>query len=76
MDIILNMTHYTLNMMIFIQRAGWQEDARVDSRRVESLCMEKSGHDPCLDTKHGFCGDQGAIFFTPNETWAQPPWYM
>jgi len=58
-----------------LQRDGWREDARVDSR-VESFCMEKSGHDPCLDAKHGFCGDQGAIFFTPNETWAQPPWYV
>lgn len=58
-----------------LQRAGWAEDARVDSR-VESFCMEKSGHDPCLDTKHGFCGDQGAVFFTPNATWAQPPFYV
>ena len=38
--------------------------------------MEKSGHDPCLDTQHGFCGDQGAIFFSPNETWPQPPWWV
>eukprot|EP01051_Picozoa_sp_SAG22_P017068 SAG22_NODE_2549_length_2457_cov_1.877014_1_plen_392_part_00 len=58
-----------------LQRAGWMDDARVDSR-VESFCMEKSGHDPCLDTKHGFCGDQGAVFFAPNQTWAQPPFYV
>ena len=58
-----------------LQRAGWADDARVDSR-VESFCMEKSGHDPCLDTQHGFCGDQGAIFFTPNATWGQPPFYV
>ena len=58
-----------------LQREGWLEDARVDSR-VESFCMEKSAHDPCLDAEHGFCGDQGAVFFTPNATWAQPPWYV
>jgi hypothetical protein len=58
-----------------LQRAGQHDDARVDSR-VESFCMEKSGHDPCLDTRHGFCGDQGAIFFAPNATWAQPPFWV
>ena len=58
-----------------LQREGWLEDARVDSR-VESFCMEKSAHDPCLDAQHGFCGDQGAIFFTPNATWGQPPWFV
>ena len=30
---------------------------RLDSR-AESFCAEKSGHDPCLDRKHGYCGDQ------------------
>ena len=58
-----------------LQRAGWKDDARVDSR-VESFCMEKSAHDPCLDAQNGFCGDQGAIFFTENATWAQPPFYV
>jgi hypothetical protein len=58
-----------------LQREGWQDSARVD-QRVESFCMEKSGHDPCLDSKHGFCGDQGAIFFSPNATWGQPPYHL
>ena len=40
-----------------LQAGGWRDDARVDSR-VESFCMEKSGHNPCLTSRHNYCGDQ------------------
>jgi hypothetical protein len=58
-----------------LQRGGSSDDARVDSR-VQSFCMEKSAHDPGLDTQHHFLGDQGAVFFTANQTWGQPPFYV
>lgn len=58
-----------------LHRAGSANEARIDSR-VQSFCMEKSGHNPGLDLKHGFLGDQGSLFFTPNQTWPQPPFYV
>jgi alpha-L-arabinofuranosidase len=47
---------------------------RIDSR-VESFCMEMSGHDHAL-VGTNTQGDQGSIFFLPNQTWGQPPHYV
>jgi len=44
--------------------------------RVESFCMEKSGHDDGLWSKQHYLGDQGSVFFAPNSTWGQPPHYV
>merc|ERR1711972_862697 len=56
-----------------LHRAG--KDFRLD-QRVESFCMEKSGHDWGLDQQHGYLGDQGAVFFLQNQTWGQPPFWV
>eukprot|EP00045_Choanoeca_perplexa_P016494 m.223846 g.223846 ORF g.223846 m.223846 type:complete len:768 (-) comp17274_c0_seq5:1144-3447(-) len=45
---------------------------RLDSRTA-SFCVEASGHDDLWANGHG---DQGLIFFAPNQTWAQPPYYL
>eukprot|EP00730_Choanoeca_flexa_P001467 TRINITY_DN10647_c0_g3_i1.p1 TRINITY_DN10647_c0_g3~~TRINITY_DN10647_c0_g3_i1.p1 ORF type:complete len:783 (+),score=137.43 TRINITY_DN10647_c0_g3_i1:55-2349(+) len=45
---------------------------RLDSRTA-SFCVEASGHDDLWANKHG---DQGLIFFAPNQTWPQPPYYV
>lgn len=58
-----------------LQRYGRSEDVRIDLR-VESFCMEKSGHDPALDARHKYIGDQGAIFFLQNQTYGQPPYFV
>ena len=50
--------------------------AAILDSRVESFCMEKSGHDPGLQKGNSFLGDQGAVFFLPNMTYAQPPFYV
>lgn len=44
---------------------------RLDTRTV-SFCTEMSGHDDLWAIGRG---DQGLIFFTPNQTWSQPPVY-
>ena len=44
--------------------------------RVESFCMEKSGHDDGLVEKQHYLGDQGSVFWLPNQTWAQPPHFV
>ncbi|EDQ90914.1 uncharacterized protein MONBRDRAFT_6889 [Monosiga brevicollis MX1] len=45
---------------------------RLDSRTA-SFCVEASGHDDLWADQHG---DQGLIFFAPNQTWAQPPYHV
>jgi alpha-L-arabinofuranosidase len=51
-----------------------KSDFRVD-QRMQSFCMEISGHDEAL-TKPGYRGDQGSIFVLPNMTYNQPPFYV
>jgi hypothetical protein len=46
------------------QRGNGAGSLRVDSR-VESFCMEMSGHDDGLDSAQHFLGDQGMLFFLP-----------
>ena len=47
-----------------LQQGNGKGSLRVDSR-VESFCMEMSGHDDGLDSKKNYLGDQGMLFFLP-----------
>lgn len=48
------------------------QELRIDSRTA-SFCVEMAGHDDLWADRHG---DQGLVFFAPNQTWAQPPYYV
>ena len=62
----------TLQGQDMIQLINFGFTTALDTR-VESFCMEKSGHDFGLDSAQHFLGDQGSVFFLPNMTYAQPP---